>query len=508
MIRRRSLLATLLASVGSAASWSVRKPALASHPGRPSTTPGPNPDALWKTEYARTRVWGYVDKHSIQPGESFNLMLSTGPALDRIKGKVRISKVGYTPSGLWDVVWESEELTIEFADQIQVTSAIVGAAWGSNYEVDETEDWRSGYYTIDFVDSVEVRPDPNIASIIVTDPDRHGDVLIWLGTNTYQAYNGWGGSSLYECALTGEQAQMVSFDRPTPATFFAVDTYLVHWIEKLAAERGFKVSYASNFDMHRDAAFAENYRLLISSSHNEYWSKEEFDTVHRRIFELGKNTIFLGANAAYWQARYTDVSSTPGDSNRGRQLVCYKGDDDPIADRVSESEALEVITMQFRDHARRPETMLMGSAYQSYFDDDDPKNRFPYKVARTDLPFFEGTGYTVGQSIGDVVGYEWDNRDPVGDGRRLWDAEKSRIPAIDADSIKLLFTGSPVDVDGKPGTAEAVYFVSKAGAQVFNAGSIRWCWGLGLEGFESESFRRFNENLVLAFLADPKPEKP
>src|SRR5690349_7938163 len=154
VIRRRSLLATLLASVGSAASWSVRKPALAAHPGRPSTTPGPDPEALWKTDYARTRVWGYVDKHSIRPGESFNLMLSTGPGLDRIKGKVRISRVGYTPSGLWDVVWESEELTIEFADQIQVTSAIVGAAWGSSYEVDETEDWRSGYYTIDFVDSV------------------------------------------------------------------------------------------------------------------------------------------------------------------------------------------------------------------------------------------------------------------------------------------------------------------------------------------------------------------
>jgi len=157
--------------------------------------------------------------------------------------------------------------------------------------------------------------------------------------------------------------------------------------------------------------------------------------------------------------------------------------------------------MKFRDQARRPETMLAGAAFQSYFDDTDPANRFAYKVVRTDLPFFEGTGYAVGQSIGDLVGYEWDNRDPEGDGRRLWDAEKSRIPPIEADSIKVLFTGSPVDIDGKSGTAEAVYFISKAGAQVFNAGSIWWGWGLGKEGYESEHFKRFNENLVLAFLA-------
>ncbi len=501
MIRRRSLLATLLASVGSALPWSLRKAALASNPDRTPTAPGPSQESLWTTEYAGTRVWGYVDKHSVRPGESFNIMLSTGPGLASIKGKLRISRVGYTQSGLWEVVWESEELTVEFADQIQVTSAIVGAAWPSTYEIDQTADWRSGYYTIDFIDSVELRPDPNIASIVVTDKDRDGDALIWLGTNTYQAYNAWGGSSLYECALTGDQAQMVSFDRPTQSTFFAVDTYLVHWLEKLAAERGFKLGYATNFDIHSEPAFAENYKLLISSSHNEYWSKEEFDAVHRRIFELGKSTMFLGANAAYWQARYADVSGTVGESNRGRQLICYKGDDDPIGDRVSESEALDLVTTQFRDQARRPETMLMGSAFQSYFDDTDPKNRFPYKVARADLPFFEGTGYTVGQSIGDLVGYEWDNRDPEGDGRRLWDAAKSRIPQIDADSIKVLFTGSAIDIDGKPGTAEAVYFVSKAGAQVFNAGSIRWCWGLGKEGYESEPFRRFHENMVLAFLA-------
>lgn len=110
----------------------------------------------------------------------------------------------------------------------------------------------------------------------------------------------------------------------------------------------------------------------------------------------------------------------------------------------------------------------MGVAYQSWFSPKVlPPITYPF-VARTDLPFFHGTGYEVGDRVGDIVGYEWDNTDPEGDGRRLWDPEKSRIPQIDPASLQVLMTGKAVDVDGREGTAEAVYFVSRAGARVFS----------------------------------------
>jgi hypothetical protein len=504
MIARRSLLARLLTSCASAIAW-VSSPGSARAAAVPLVRKTDLPDEapLWKSYYDGTRVWGYVDKHSIRPGESFNIMLSTGAASDRITGKLRTYRIGHFANGGRELVAETSELTVEYAGQIQVNSATLGAAFPAAYAMDDTERWRSGLYVFDFLPSADRHEDLDVAFIVVTDRDPAGDILVLLGTNTYQAYNAWGGSSLYDCAFVGTEAQIVSFDRPTRPQYLFADTYLIMWIEKLAADRGLKVGYASNFDLHRERAFAESYRLLISASHNEYCSKEEFDALYRRIFVLGKSAMFLGANAAYWQVRYIDTNGVPGDADRGRQLICYKDDSDPIQDRVTPEQALDLITMKFRDQARWPETMLMGAAYQSYFEDGDPPKRFPYRVTRADLPFFEGTGYSVGQSIGDLVGYEWDNRDPDGDGRRLWDAEKSRIPAIKADSIKVLFSGTPVDNDGKPGLAEAVYFVSKAGAQVFNAGTTSWCWGLGKDGFESQPFKRFNENLVLAFLAQP-----
>src|SRR5262249_3485401 len=161
---------------------------------------------------------------------------------------------------------------------------------------------------------------------------------------------------------------------------------------------------------------------------------------------------------------------------------------------------MDLITMRFRDMGRRPESMLMGGAYQSYFDRSAVPLKYPYFVARTDLPFFQGTGYGVGDPVGDLVGYEWDNTDPDQDGARLWNVQTSRIAPVDLGSIKVLFTGSPVDIDGKQGKAEAVYFVSNAGAKVFNAGSIRWSWGLGKADFERDAFKTFNRNLLLHFL--------
>lgn len=142
--------------------------------------------------------------------------------------------------------------------------------------------------------------------------------------------------------------------------------------------------------------------------------------------------------------------------------------------------------------------MLTGVAYQDWF----PAESGPvtYYVASTDAPFFEGTGYRVGDAAADVVGYEWDNRDPAGDSARLWDARRSHGALLPHEQIKVLFTGSARGEKTEAGRAEAVYFLSPAGAKVFSSGSIRWCWGLGKAGFERAAFKRFNENLVREFL--------
>lgn len=454
---------------------------------------------IWIGAFEVKHVWGYADKHSVAPAEGFDLMLSTGPDQEPASGRVEFFRIGHHPPEGHKSVWTSEQVTVS-SQPVSRSASAIGAGWPPTLHDIDTKNWPPGYYSADFVHASGMR-DLQIAQIVVLNPRRSGQVLVRLGTNTYQAYTAWGGHSLYPTGDESQRGNAVSFDRPSWPEFFTYDVYLARWLEALGQREGFAVDYATNFDVYRNPDLIAAYPLVISGSHDEYWSKEEFDAFERRIFTLGRNTAFFGANAAYFQVRYGDLDRPPGGTDRGRILVCYKRLTDPIVRRESASNPLLLATTYFREEGRRPESMLMGVAYQGWFQpgpDDIP--RYPYLVARTDLPFFSGTGLQPGDVAADVVGYEWDNRDPDGDSRRLWQSGRSLNRPLPLESIQVLFRGAPVDNDGKQGLAEAVYFESPAGARVFSAGSIRWAWGLGKPGFEREPFKRFNENLVKALL--------
>ena len=447
----------------------------------------------WVKFFAVQRVWGYADRTSLLPGEPLNLMVAGGPGEPERQAHLEVFRIG--ADGAQTLVWKSDPTRITYRPATR-SAAAIGPDWPATFAGIDTRAWPPGCYSADVVEQVTATRDVKVAQWIVRNPKRAGAVLVRLGTNTYQAYNAWGGHSLYPSEDAETRGVVVSFDRPAPPSFFEYDVYLAGWLERLAPGLG-GVDYASNFDIHRDPALMDGYKLVISASHDEYWSGEEFDAFERRILKQGRNVAFFGGNGAYFQVRYADANRPTGGADEGRQLVCYKDAGDPVLQRGGKLDPALLVTDLFRKDARRPETMLMGVAFQSWFDPAGP-SRFPYRVARTDLPFFEGTGWRAGDAAADVVGYEWDNRDPLSDGQRLWDKARSRNALIPAGDIQVLFQGRPVDIHGAPGLAEAVYFRSRAGAQVFSAGSIRWAWGLGKEGFVQPAFQQFNENLVRA----------
>lgn len=485
--------------IGAAALLGAEGVPLLPHVSEAAPAPAADIGRIWTSYYAGTRIFAFIDRHSVRPGERFNMMGSCGPKLGSRTGTIEAFRLGPFEGADRQRVAVFEN--VEVAEEgLALAASATGVCWPPVIDNADTSDWRPGYYVFDFIDAKDGNRDLNVATLVVRAPDPQVDVLVWLSTNTFQAYNAWGGASLYESIIDpGQGGYMVSFDRPTPPDLFEYEYFTILWLERLAAKKNWRLGYASNFDIHRDPSLVQGCRLLLSGSHNEYWSKEEFDHVYHRIFVQGGHTIFFGANSAYWQVRYTDINNPGNVTPAGRQMVCFKSVDDPICQRLSAEEAALRKTAMFRDERRRPETMLAGVAYQNYFSADGPA-KYPYRVARADHPFLEGTGWKAGDEIGHVVGYEWDNRDPEGDGARLWDAKQSKIPLLPQERLQVLFTGQPVDIDGKPGLAEAVHFTSPAGAKVFSSGSIRWAWGLGKPGFESAAFRRFNENLFSDFL--------
>jgi hypothetical protein len=466
-------------------------PALARADASPDASTGSQAET-WTRFFGVQRIWGYVDRHSVGPGERFDLMLSGGPGEPRRSVRVEFFRIG---AGGDQLIWRSDPIAVD-AHPAGRTAAALGPNWPPALAGVETKGWPPGVYSADVVEEVTGTRDVRTVQFVVTNPRRSGQVLVRLGTNTYQAYNAWGGHSFYPTEDASRRGALITFDRPCPPAFFDYDVYLVRWLEGL----GVDIDYATNFDVHREPRLLDPYPLVISASHDEYWSREEFDAFERRIFRRGRSVAFFGANPAYFQVRYADLNRPPDGADRGRHLVCYKSLAEPIARRDTAHNSAQLVTARFRDGARTPETMLVGAAYQSWFDASSPA-RPGYYVARNDLPFIEGTGWKVGDLAAEVVGYEWDNRDPDGDGRRLHDPARSQISALAGDRIKVLFRGAPTDNSGRIGLAEAVWWESPAGAKVFDAGSTRWAWGLGKDGFVNAQFKRFNENLVRHMIA-------
>jgi CPA1 family monovalent cation:H+ antiporter len=141
------------------------------------------------------------------------------------------------------------------------------------------------------------------------------EILVQLPVNTWQAYNNWGGKSLYAFNSTRRKAaNHVSFDRPyTDDVKWEIWNHEYPLIRFLERE-GYDVSYTTDVDTDRAGGDLLEHRLVVVAGHDEYWTKairDAFDAAR----DSGTNLAFIGANIGFWQVRYEDD---------GRTIVAYK----------------------------------------------------------------------------------------------------------------------------------------------------------------------------------------
>src|SRR5262249_10979402 len=161
-------------------------------------------------------------------------------------------------------------------------------------------DWTSGYYLARLV-----RPDggdPNGVLFVVREaPQHHASTILVEGpVNTWEAYNSWGGRSLYVATEGASPANHISLDTPwTPGSqwqFFKWSIELVRFLER----EGYDVSYTTDIDVDRDPAELLHHSLIVVNGHGEYWT-----STMRDAFEAARdarvNLMFMGANIGYWQ---------------------------------------------------------------------------------------------------------------------------------------------------------------------------------------------------------------
>ena len=407
----------------------------------PQSTPNPRPEA------ATHLIEGFTARTSVAPGETLEFLVSTDPER---RYRIDVYRLGWYDGvgGRLATSVPSPDGDVQGTRQPRPTpdpeTGRVACDWEVTDTLDVPSDWVSGLYLARFVLTSGENEGQSTAHpfVVRPGPDREASVLVQIPLATEQAYNGWGGKSLYDHSSDGTPANVVSHDRPYTGELTFHTNYAVHLLRFMESE-GYDVAYACDLDVHRNPESLQEYDLAISAGHDEYWSRPQrvgFEDAR----DAGTNLAFLGANIAYWQVRYEDD---------GRTMVCYKetADEDPVQD--------ERRTDLFRQ-VGLPECELLG--VQGW---GGGLYNFPDYAVRpeaTEHPWMADTGFEAGDEVVGVVGPEWDWLRPDCDGPSEYD----RFFHYEEGSSDLEIS--------RPADADALAYTADSGATVFSAGTIAW----------------------------------
>ncbi|MCC7451116.1 MAG: hypothetical protein IT324_27130, partial [Anaerolineae bacterium] len=394
-------------------------------------------------------VKGYASKASINVGESITFHISsTGGAAYNLD----VYRMGWYngDGGRWVAGAQNlpgHDYGVPAPDP---ATGMIAANWPVAYTLQTNTTWVSGVYLV-WLSPVGSNTVSYII-FVVRDDSRTSDILYQVALTTYQAYNAWGGKSLYDYNSIGGRATKVSFDRPYDhddgsGLYFSGDYNMVRWIE----QQGYDVTYATSVDMETNPNLLANHKVFLSNFHDEYWSKTMRDNL-TAARDQGKHLAFFTSNNIYWQIRFENSAS--GAPNR--VIVCYKN---VAADPMSSSSTPWLTTVLWRDAiVNRPENELLGVMFQDAMGFGD---YYPWVVTNADHWFYQGTGLNNGDTIDKLVGYEFD---------RVFNNGKTPANLVMLSNSPI---GSPYD-----SVANAALYTAPSGAIVFDAATNYWAYML------------------------------
>ena len=429
--------------------------------------PAPPPaTGSWRIESPTSAgaVEGYASEQSVAPGDTLHLHVSTTPAARYRIEVYRIGWYGGTGGQLISCVpscTTDENGVSQGTGSPDATTGELHAGWNVTNELTIENDWPSGLYLAKLVltSGASAGRSAGVPFVVRATAGSRSAVLVVLPVNTWQAYNDWGGLSLYS---DPHAAVKVSFDRPYAPSDdqVSLDYPIVRFLDQF----GYDASYVTDADVDAEPGQLVNHRLVVVTAHSEYWTKAMRDGFEAAR-GLGVNLAFMGGNTAYWQIRYADPArrvleeyrSAAGDPSTNPRQKTVRWRDDPVL---------------------RPECSLLGVQWQGGDTSSDP-GPHDYRVVPGSLedPWFRGTGFKAGDSVEAAVGREWDAVAPECEGKS---------PAL---TVFFHYQGHATPEQSGVYTstfhttnADLVRYTAPSGAIVLSVGSIEFGWSLAGSG--------------------------
>jgi hypothetical protein len=433
----------------------------------------------WRINGPSAGIQGFADHVSVQQGDDLGLYI--GSAQKGPQGfHIEAYRMGWYQGLGGRLVWQSKDM-IAYPQTPGVPAPLthmISATWVKTTTLHIDANWPPGDYLLKLVGQAG----QSYVPFTLRDDASTAPVLVMNAVTTWQAYNDWGGYSLYHGPRlqSATRADVVSFDRPYSrdgaGDFIANELGLV----SLAEHMGLDVSYTTDTDLDQHPELLLQHKVLVSLGHDEYWS-----VAMRRGVEAardkGVNVMFLGANAVFRRIRLQRSPFTGAD----RQEVNYRGlaNDpgyklDPTQPTTSWNES---------PHAD-PQNSLTGTYYECNPVEVDGV------VGDASSWVFSGTGLRNGEHVQLLIGTEYDRVVPG-------------IPGTPSN-IQILFH-SPLRCRGHASYADAAYYTVPSGAGVFDTGTGAWVCKL-FSGCPADRpfapnpmIQKITENLLTVFAQGP-----
>ena len=342
--------------------------------------------------------------------------------------------------------------SVQALPSIDSVTGAASCSWNMSFSIDTT-----GFVTgIYLVKLTTVEGHQQYVYFIVRDDSRTADILFVSSSSTMQAYNPWGGKSLYVSNSTNPTpAIAVSYNRPYEPSLdsegagniLAWDVKVLHFLES----HGLDVCYSDILDLHHTSP--TGFKCVLISGHSEYWSKQARSNLQFAASQ-GVNVLALAGNVCFCQVTFNaDV------------MTCDKSGGDPN-------------TGFFRN--LDPEESFFGQTYTGFEDMHTPTDF----VLAAGIPawMLKGTHLAPGDKLPGVFGYEGD-------------VTTSRTP-----SSAVVWGNSPfTSYHGQKLFGVATYYSSSDPStgrsyQVLNVGAMNWAYGLDSAGFNATNPPTYYEN--------------
>ena len=434
-----------------------------------------------------TYIEGYIEELSVTPGSTIRLHASgVGD-----KTSLSIFRIA-SPD-----VCMLQDIPISFSDEPVPDQAYEhGAGWPVTWEYEIPADWASGAYRIslrsrdsyDKFSPTKRNEHGAVHDVLLivraTKPASSSSILLQVASSTYHAYNDWGGKSTYNYNSPGGQSPVVSTQRPGIGFYChsGFDSWEQDFI-RFCDEQNIPLELATNYDLHTWPDGFDDYKLILSVGHDEYWSKGMRDNLEAFIGN-GGNVAFFSGNSICWHVRFEED---------GRKMVTYKEQykQDPY---FAEERFDELTALWSHPLINRPENSLSGVGFPAggyhrshgVFMDGD--GAFTAHVPEHWI--FEGTELKEGEKFGGentILGYECDGcHFEMKDGRP--------VPTCDdgtPENFQILAQGpcrwasgyDKIDVYLKSGLqvegGMACMGIYERNGTVFTAATTDWAHGLG-----------------------------